>query len=214
MKILQSFFLSGLAPFVFAISILSNCLCHVRRWYGHRINGFGINARAFAARAACVAVCIAHRTAAIAVPIRFRCGRIAGDTRIGGDHLITFGCLVVVLVDVLCVSVGDVVIAVLLLVIVLMRFGERAFAAFLAIRATARAITTIFTSLLAAVRMLTQTVRFQRMIRTFGRTLIQLLLRILLVAFVRFLAVPTGNGWLLRRCQRIVTTAISAKKKN
>lgn len=101
-------------------------------------------------------------------------------------------------------------IAVLLrMAVLIVRFGEGAFAALFTGLATGAAVA-ILAALLAAVRMLTQTVRFQRVVRALGRALVQLLLRILLGALVRLLTVPGRNGGLLRRRQCVEAAAVPA----
>lgn len=149
----------------------------------------------------------ARATRWIAVHFTGRAATVAG----AGYHAIVFVGLVVVLVDVVgAVAVNDVVAIRCAvrghLAVVRVMFALRSLMVF--------AVAGFAGALLAAVRVLR--VRFQRVIRAFGRALIQLLLGILLGAFVRVWTVAfrlpicrIRKQWLLRRCQRIVAAAHS-----
>lgn len=137
-------------------------------WLACGFDGLRVQTGTFAARTAGVTFAVTHRAAAITVTIGLRHRRI---TDIGTvDHLIAFGHLFVVLIDIITfVAIGVVDgrrggHTSMFVMIVLMPIGAR----FL----FARLLVTVMTVRVAAVRMLA--VRFERMIRTFGGTLIEL----------------------------------------
>lgn len=143
--------------------------------------------------------------------VHLRDGRVA-EAAARDDVVALRRALVVVLVDVE-VAVGDVD-AVAVATVVLVELRERLpprrlreAAAVLGVAAAAAVA--LPAALLAAVRVLAEAVRLERVVRALGRALVQLLLRVVLAALVcvRRL-VPARRVHLLRRGQRIVAAAV------